>query len=425
MSKRIIFLLCLFVCLLNVNFIQAQNNTKNPYSMYGLGELRPQTNAANAGIGNVGIGMKSKHFLNATNAASYSGLDSLNFLFEMGVDSKISTFESLKRKANATTINFSYLTLGTRISSKFAFALGINPYSNVGYEINTTGEVIGAEFVYPLDISGSGNINRAYVAFSYSPFKNLSVGVKPSFLFGSIQQTQLHRLSNIDITAWEHMTSLPFSDITNVTKNYFHNFIFEFGAQYTIDLKKVDLTLGAIYNPGMYLVSERNDNTFDSNGNVFENTRETNDDFQVPEEYGAGISFKTRQFIGGIDVGVQKWSNYDYNVTRVKLKDNPYIRAGLEYTPSYGVRDNYFKRINYRAGFQYAESYMKFYNMEQDEYCISLGLGLPVARGSRIDVGFEFGKSGSTAGRLIQENYCRIRLGFSLRDIWFQKRIYD
>ena len=432
MSKRIIFPVCLFVLFLNVSFIHAQNNTKNPYSMYGLGELRPQTNAANAGMGNVGIGMKSRAFLNVTNPASYSGMDSLSVLLELGVDGRFSRFESLNRKANSWTANFSYLAMGMRISSKFAFGFGINPYSNVGYEINTKSEVGGASFEYPLDISGSGNINRVYVGLSYNPFKNLSIGVKPSFLFGSIEQVQLHRLMAIPPSEWEHLTGYPFANISNVTKNYFHNFIFEFGAQYTIDLKKVDLTIGAIYNPGMYLVSDRVDNTYDSDGNVFENKRSVNDDFQVPEEYGAGIAFTTSNFTGGIDVGVQKWSNHKYDLFRVKLKDNPYIRAGLEYTPSYNIYDpslKYYQRVSYRAGFQYSESYMKFYDMEQDEYSISLGLGLPVlnkgAKASRIDVGFEFGRSGSTAGRLIKENYFRVRLGFSLRDFWFQHRIYD
>ena len=176
----------------------------------------------------------------------------------------------------------------------------------------------------------------------------------------------------------------------------------------------------------MYLVSDRVDNTYDSNGNVFENKRETNKDFQIPEEYGAGVSFITKRFMGGIDVGVQKWSNYSYDIPRVKLKDNPYLRLGLEFIPSYNERDSYFNRINYRAGFQYAESYMKLYNMEQNEYCVSFGLGLPLRhKESRIDVGFEVGKNGSTAGRLIQENYFRVRLGFSLRDLWFQHRIYN
>ena len=429
MSKRVIFSACLFAFLLNVSFVQAQNNTKNPYSMYGVGELRPQTNAANAGMGNIGIGLKSKAFLNATNPASYSGMDSLNVLFEIGVDGKFSSFESLNRKANNWTANFSYLAMGMRISPKFAFGFGVNPFSNVGYEINTTGEISGTNFEYPLDIDGSGNLNRVYIALSYSPFKNFSIGAKPSFLFGSIEQTQLHRLSAIPPTEWEHITGYPFSNISNVTKDYFHNFIFEFGAQYTIDLKKVDFTLGAIYNPGMYLVSERVDNTYDSNGNVFENERKVNDDFQIPEEYGIGIAFATKNFVGGVDVGTQKWSNYKYDLQRVKLKDNPYLRIGLEYTPSFNLHDpalKYYEKINYRVGFQYSESYMKFYNMEQDEYCISLGLGLPLRhKNSRIDVGFEFGRTGSTAGRLIQEDYFRLRLGFSLRDFWFQHRIYN
>ncbi|MEL7586288.1 MAG: hypothetical protein AAGU19_06200 [Prolixibacteraceae bacterium] len=408
----ILFLLPGFVA------VEAQNNTSNPYSMYGLGELRSQTSAANAAMGSAGFGLSSNAFLNTLNPASYTGIDSLNFMFEVGIDGKSSNFKSQGNSAHASDGNLSYLAMGWRVNNWLAAGLGLNPFSHSGYEINTTAWIEGSITEYPLDITGSGNISRAYGNLAFTPYKNLSFGVKPSYIFGSLEQNQYHNLSVIGSNA-----------ISNSTKDYFHNFFFEFGAQYTLNLKPGDLTIGAIYNPGTSLVTKRTNSTYDSAGNVYQSESESTDDFIIPEEYGIGFSFKNnKNFLCVLDAGLQKWSSHDYDLSGVKLKDNPYVRSGFQFTPTNNYLAKYYKKINYRAGFQYAKSYLNLRGIAQDEICISLGFGLPVHvqnQNSRIDVSFEGGRNGTTEKGLIQENFLRMRIGFSLKDIWFQHRRYN
>ncbi len=52
---------------------------------------------------------------------------------------------------------------------------------------------------------------------------------------------------------------------------------------------------------------------------------------------------------------------------------------------------------------------------------MTFGLGLPVGL-SKINLGFEFGKKGTTSQNLIQENYFNLNIGLSLNDLWFRKR---
>ena len=52
---------------------------------------------------------------------------------------------------------------------------------------------------------------------------------------------------------------------------------------------------------------------------------------------------------------------------------------------------------------------------------MTFGIGLPVGL-SKINLGFEFGKKGTTNQNLIQENYFNFNVGFSLNDLWFRKR---
>ena len=56
---------------------------------------------------------------------------------------------------------------------------------------------------------------------------------------------------------------------------------------------------------------------------------------------------------------------------------------------------------------------------------MNFGLGLPVSSSS-INLGFEFGKKGTTSNGLIEENYFNLSVGLSLGDYsWFKKRKID
>ena len=393
----------------------AQNNTSSPYSMYGLGELRFQTNPHNSAMGNVGIGMLSDNFLNTLNPASYSALDSMTFLFEMGVDGKISDYKTHNKSASATSVNFSYLAIGTRINHWLSAGFGLNPFSSTGYQINTTSLIEGIQQEYPLNITGSGDISRAYLSFSVMPVKKLSFGIKSSYLFGNQAQTQFHDLSNLES-----------SSISNETTDHFNNFYWEFGIQYQLQLKTSTLMLGAVYNPRQELQTRRINTTFNSDGLVLQYEEESNGNFVIPEEAGVGFSWKKGNYLlVAMDAGMQMWSDESYDISGVELNNNPYLRGGIDYQPSSNLHDTYYKRMSYRVGFRYAKSYLKLREVQLDETAISLGVGLPIRnQKSRIDLSFELGKIGTTNKKLIQENYFRFRLGFSLKDNWFTRPKY-
>jgi len=51
---------------------------------------------------------------------------------------------------------------------------------------------------------------------------------------------------------------------------------------------------------------------------------------------------------------------------------------------------------------------------------VTFGLGLPITGSlSNVNLGFEFGKKGTTSNSLVQENYFNINIGVSLNDKWF------
>ncbi len=58
-----------------------------------------------------------------------------------------------------------------------------------------------------------------------------------------------------------------------------------------------------------------------------------------------------------------------------------------------------------------------------DDFGISFGVGLPLGNQvSRLNLGFEFGKRGTTDNGLVEEEYFNFRLGLTLSNKWFRKR---
>ncbi|MFV0554356.1 MAG: hypothetical protein ACK5LR_06590 [Mangrovibacterium sp.] len=417
-----IYTLILTACfsLVGVEFIQAQNNTRNPYSMYGLGELKPQVNIVTSGMGNTGIAIQNSKFINMLNPASYQGVDSCSVIFDSGVDAKYSNFKQGNDDNQTFNANFSYFALACRLSPKFAMGLGLNPYSSSGYEIYTTAEIEGTIASYPIVTTGDGDISRAYLALSYAPFKNFSLGVKGSFLFGKRSQTEIH-----DISILSGYSSTV--TVSNLTSDYFYNFYFELGAQYQFNIKNNTIGLGAVVTPKQGLVTHRETASYSSLGVVYDEGSTGTSEYPMPLSVGVGISFDThKHFLFALDMGMQNWSDYHYAIKKADLTNNPYVNFGMEYTPSQNFLAPFFQRVNYRFGARYQEDYLVLRGNQLKDIAISTGMGFPIRKGtSRIDLSVELGSYGTQRSNLIRENYVRLRLGFSMHDIWFQMRRFN
>ena len=91
------------------------------------------------------------------------------------------------------------------------------------------------------------------------------------------------------------------------------------------------------------------------------------------------------------------------------------------YIPKYDSYTSFLSRVVYRAGFRYENTGLILNNKSINDYGMTFGLGLPVGV-SNVNIGFEFGKKGTTSNGLIEENYFNLSVGLSLNDIWFVKR---
>jgi hypothetical protein len=112
------------------------------------------------------------------------------------------------------------------------------------------------------------------------------------------------------------------------------------------------------------------------------------------------------------------------------------LSIGARITPSLDFSSknkNSFQKSTYSLGFNYGNSFIVINDQQLTNYGMNFGISMPLISSrslSRINLGFEFGKLGTIDNGLIEDNYLKCSIGFSLApdaryDRWFKKRKYD
>ena len=87
------------------------------------------------------------------------------------------------------------------------------------------------------------------------------------------------------------------------------------------------------------------------------------------------------------------------------------------------------KRLEYRAGAHFGDTYLIVHNEQVKEYGFSVGVGIPMRRTlSRTNFFFDytrFNGAGSDAVTEHIEKYYTMGISLNLYDFWFYKRKYD
>ena len=82
------------LCLLSVGAMgqtvsSTSSGTNSPYSQYALGELVDPSGGVGKGMNGLGIAYRDHAQVNHLNPASYSAIDSLSFIFDLGLSGQI------------------------------------------------------------------------------------------------------------------------------------------------------------------------------------------------------------------------------------------------------------------------------------------------------------------------------------------------
>lgn len=437
-------------CLLIAGSAMAQQQVVSPYSRFGLGDPVDQDFQHLRLLGGINGAFHDAYQSNLANPASLAFLNATSF--EIGSFAKHNVLTEGDLEARNWTGNLSHISLSFPVFNpiadllnrnerkiKWGMNLSLVPYTRVGYDIETTdsSNVDLGKLAYRFQ--GSGGSYRVQWANGFK-YKGFALGLKAYYLFG---RNELDR-------------TVIFQDQVNSNTNRFTNdfnyngFGFDLGMIYSMELgagekddkkkeKKKILSAGVYWSPstGIRTSAQQfyrsvNISTPGATTDTLVFTEEPiRGDATLPGLFGAGVYFTSGdQWRIGATYETQQWSAYRNDATGEEdgaLQNAYSVRFGAAYRPNINSFDNFFQRLNYKAGLRFGNDPRTINGEQINTFAVNTGVTAPFffqRQISFLDLGVEYGNRTVTGG--INEKYFTILLGFTLNDNdWFIQRKFN
>jgi len=408
-------------------FAQFNNSTTSPYSRYGLGDLESYSFGRSAAMGGATLASRYNLQINTANPASYTATDSLNFLFEFGLQGNFSKYKTDISSMESNDVNFNYFAMCFRINDWMATSLGLLPYSNVGYDVEANDDLENTG-AYNTRYFGEGTISDAYMGLAIEPIKNISLGINVNYRFGNLIRNSELGFADPTMYLLQRYSRLRIRD-----------FGIELGAQVTLPLKDdKQIVFAAVLENKPKYTSITSDLVLKNvyfakilDQDTLFSAEEEKSKIVFPTSIGLGVSFsKKNVYEINVDYYHQNWSKASAPIGEGDLfdgmEDLNKFAVGAEWIPDRTSIRSALKRVAYRAGFNYEQTYHSFDGHQINSFGISFGLGLPVYRSnSTINISAEFGRRGTTKYSLVREDYAKVNFSANLHDLWFIQRKID
>lgn len=430
------------LCVLAVSMfsmgVWAQGSTNSPYSQYGLGSINDAATGFNRGMNGLGLAFREGGQVNYMNPASYSGVDSLTFLFDAGLSGQVTNFAQSGKRLNANTASIEYVVASFRAFKHVGVSFGLVPFTTIGYNYSNTqpinSDTQGEQSTYTNTYSGSGGLHQVYLGAGWEPLKGLSFGANISYLWGNITRSVVNSYSVSTVnTLGKYYTA-------NVA-----NYKADFGLQYQLKLSKTDaVTLGAVFTPGHKLgtdpkcwIISKNSQTSVSDTTTYV----VPNGLDLPTSYGAGLMWNHRnRWKIGVDYQMQKWGDTSFPVYSMvndqsvyELSDNYFqdrqkFTFGGEFCPDETSR-KFIKRVRFKAGVSYATPYLNINGQDgPSEWSASAGFAIPLRKwgdiyllGNQSYLNVSAQWVHQEAKGMIKENTFRLNVGLTFNERWFAK----
>jgi len=421
-----------------------QSGTVSPYSRYGIGDLQNLTGAQGFAMGNTGNALRNDtttpFYINTKNPASYA----FNHIttFEAGIIDNSVQLTTMGQSHNNSSAYFGYFALAFPLRNWGGASIGITPLSSLGYSINATTPIdsIAANGQQiPIDnanasYTGSGGINNIYLGLALAPFKKipvlkgLSVGAHLCYLFGNLTTSEVLQYPSTysSFTA----ESVQNTEVKSLYLNY--GAMLTFGKPSGLNATLgFTLALGSNLNATYSLLSVNN-----YSGLTYDTIENTTADgkLRMPLMMGYGLTIRDGQkWTFSVDYSTQNWSQYTYFGQAQNLNNSTQMGFGAEYVPhkNFDAPHTYFKKVHYRLGASYSQTYLDVNNTALTDYAVTAGLAFPIGpnrplmRASILNIGLQAGQLGTTSNNLLQERYVKVLFSFTFDDRWFIKRQFE
>lgn len=426
--------------LLLTSYLFSQSVTTSPYSRYGIGEIRENGYSQNFSMAGLGTAMQNDTTtpfnINLANPASFPFIRLTTF--ETGVSSNTSKLFSNGQSQLTNATSFGYIAFAFPITKWWGSGFGLQPLSNVGYNV-TDSKVIDSIGTVDYLYNGNGGVNKVYWSNGFKAGR-FSFGASASYLFGLIENTR-----KAIMPAGQGYFNTKTIRRTNVNDVYF-----DYGVQYgfTLDSLRhrdlrdnVRIVWGATFTAmsDINAINNIQSENYILNGYGYDIPRDTIEiikyqktSMRLPARFSTGLTIrKGDKLTVGVEYTMQNWSDFEMNKVNGGLKNSSKAIVGIQFIPSRktDVNVGYFKKVYYRAGFRYSNLPIEFKGTQLNEASFSIGFGLPVGWNKHmfqynvLNIGLELGQRGSNTA--LKEQFFNVLLGISLNDRWFVKTKFD
>ena len=394
-------------------------NTNSPYSVYGIGDIDNDNYNRTSGMGGTGLAIKSSVFLVDNNPAGIAGLGRSFYVASIAATGKSYSFSGdpiNSTNSNSKDFWIKRFTLAVKINKFWASGFGFNQFSNVNYSFSGSKFIEGSTDSYVAGYQGDGGLNEYHWTNAVALGKHISLGLKSSFISGSINQTETLNEANSQ------------TSISTKQQDYISNFRFQGGAMYeTVLGKKWDFSLGGKYSPKTKLSADRTLTISENNVAVINNEYIKSDRFYLPVTYAGGIALKhNKRATYAVDYTYEDWSSLHIKDQGWQLISSNRISAGAEFSNYKNDHGFMVEKSFYQVGAFINNSYLQVRNTPINEWGVSAGMGGSLRNSFLYTFSLQGGVRGTTEQKLIKETFVGFTLSLSYRDFLFSKgKRYD
>lgn len=411
----------------------AQGVESTPLTRLGYGNLSTTSPVAWRGMGGVGIGMSSPKVINLQNPAAYGATDSLSFLMDIGASAIWGHYKDETGSKNAILGGLDYLAIQFPLyKDRLALSAGVVPFSSVGYSLISDVTIDGRENANLMrqTFTGKGSLQSFYLGLGGRVVEGLYLGANVKYHFGRLTHT-VHLQPSAQVLSQDFQSySIRLDD-----------WGMDLGVQYKFNLPtklKDEVTVGLTYSPQLKLSPEltrfvnRNygsTNKPDISGDTLRFAS------AMPHKIGVGLSWDIPQKMTlAADFEAQLWGakgvSNPFTGDGVTLMNSYRGAVGVQFTPDTYSR-RYYKRMYYRAGVNYRNSYINISSVGQIHTLgATFGIGMPVNmfgndRSSLVNLTLEYNRGFSTVQKSFSQDMLKLSISLNFNETWFRKlKIY-
>ncbi len=406
-------------------------NVSSPYSMFGIGDMRVSGTAITRSMGGGGLSYRDAVSANVLNPASLSAAPRQSFYFAIGAEGVNSYLSSKDKSTSNNSVNLGFLAVRMPVAKGLGFSFSMSPYSSVGYsirEVDNRDEIIGTIGDVNYLYTGKGDIGQYKIGMGWEIFKNFSFGANFIYYLGNLNR-------KVTVETNPYVSNISYSTVHSEENQHYSIPSVELGLQYGIRLNDESiLNLAAVYQPGIKNNTEINyiKTSYSGNGIDTLYNNQVQQGVVIPDKYAGGLSFQNSKLLVYGDYTFEKFSkSFSGNMLdeKVDFVDRNTIVVGAQFTPNrYDIRYLH-RRMSYRVGFRYTNSYMKYNGNPLNEYAVSAGVGIPFnsVAFSSINIGLEYCIRGSKSNDMIRTNLFSFFVDLNLftDQQWFRRFKFD